>query len=358
MQPPVLSRRLYGLFASAGATHTAPSGVFLCHRLPGFSNPVEKNALSLYFYAAIALVNAATGEEILVRFLAWLFMAWAFASGAAAERPRLNGQHIDYDIANSNGLELKSNAALVMEQDTGRVLFSKNADMVTPIASITKLMTAMVVLDSGLPLSERITVTADDVDSLKGTHSRLRVGSVLARDDLLRLALMASENRAAAALARAYPGGTSAFVAAMNRKAAALGMHQSRFVDGTGLSSGNVSTAADLARLVDAAYRYPRIREYTTESAYAIRLASGRLMSYRNSNRLVDNPEWQIGLSKTGYISESGRCLVMQARIASTPVIIVLLDSWGRLTRIGDANRIRRWMETAGSPREPGQPRT
>lgn len=285
-------------------------------------------------------------------------MAWALASGAAAEKPRLNGQKNDYNAANSNGLELKSSAALVMEQDTGRILYSKNADLVTPIASITKLMTAMVVLDSGLPLSEPITVTADDVDSLKGTHSRLRVGSVFARDDLLRLALMSSENRAAAALARAYPGGTPAFVAAMNRKAAALGMHQSRFVDGTGLSSGNVSTAADLARLVDAAYRYPRIREYTTEPTYAIRLASGRIMSYRNSNRLVDNPEWQIGLSKTGYISESGRCLVMQARIASTPVIIVLLDSWGRLTRIGDANRIRRWMESTGSPQEPGQPRT
>lgn len=297
-------------------------------------------------------------EGLLVRFLALLCMVWAFASGAAAEKPRANGPKADFDAAGPNDLELKSSAALVMEQETGRVLYSKNADLVTPIASITKLMTAMVVLDSGLSLSEPITVTADDVDTLKGTRSRLRVGTVLARDDLLRLALMASENRAAAALARAYPGGTSAFVAAMNRKAARLGMHRSRFVDGTGLSSGNVSTAEDLAKLVDAAYRYPKIREYTTEPEYAIRLASGRVMGYRNSNRLVTHPEWEIGLSKTGYISEAGRCLVMQARIASTPVIIVLLDSWGRLTRIGDANRIRRWIESSGSAREPGQPRT
>jgi D-alanyl-D-alanine endopeptidase (penicillin-binding protein 7) len=207
-------------------------------------------------------------------------------------------------------------------------------------------MTALVVLDSGLPLDEPITISKEDRDGLKGTRSRLAVGMTVTRDDLLRLALMASENRAAAALARAYPGGTSAFVAAMNQKAAELGMWHSRFVDGTGLSNGNVSNAQDLSRLVGAAHRHPLIREYTTDTQYTVRLANGRKMQFSNSNRLVRNSGWDIGLSKTGYISEAGRCLVMQAQIAATPVIIVLLDSWGHLTRVADANRIKKWIES------------
>jgi len=174
----------------------------------------------------------------------------------------------------------------------------------------------------------------------------------ISRDDLLRLALMASENRAAAALTRAYPGGTTAFVAAMNRKAAELGMWRTRFVDGTGLSHGNVSNAQDLSRLVGAAYRHPLIRQYTTDTQHTVQLPRGRKMQFTNSNRLVRNAGWDIGLSKTGYISEAGRCLVMQAQIADTPVIIVLLDSWGHLTRIGDANRIKKWMEST-APRQP-----
>jgi D-alanyl-D-alanine endopeptidase (penicillin-binding protein 7) len=250
------------------------------------------------------------------------------------------------------GLNLKSTSALVLDQSGQRVLYAKNVEWVVPIASITKLMTALVVLDSGLPLDEPIKISKDDRDGLKGTRSRLSVGMSVSREDLLRIALMASENRAAAALSRAYPGGTDAFVAAMNRKAAALGMWRSRFVDGTGLSSGNVSNAQDLARLVGAAYRHPLIREYTTDSEYTVRLANGRKMQFTNSNRLVRNSGWDIGLSKTGYISEAGRCLVMQAHIAATPVIIVLLDSWGHLTRIGDANRIRKWMES-NSSRQP-----
>jgi D-alanyl-D-alanine endopeptidase (penicillin-binding protein 7) len=156
---------------------------------------------------------------------------------------------------------------------------------------------------------------------------------------------MASENRAAAALSRAYPGGTGAFVTAMNHKAMDLGMYRSRFVDSTGLSSDNVSTARDLAAMVKSAYDYPLIRQFTTETEYAVKLSNGRMLQYRNSNRLVQNPDWEIGLSKTGYISEAGRCLVMQTVISATPVIIVLLDSWGRLTRIADANRIRKWIE-------------
>ena len=247
------------------------------------------------------------------------------------------------------GLNLKSTSALVLDQSGQRVLYAKNVEWVVPIASITKLMTALVVLDSGLPLEEPIKISKEDRDGLKGTRSRLTVGMSVSREDLLRIALMASENRAAAALTRAYPGGTDAFVATMNRKAAELGMWRSRFVDGTGLSNGNVSNAQDLARLVGAAHRHPLIREYTTDSEYTVRLANGRKMQFTNSNRLVRNSGWDIGLSKTGYISEAGRCLVMQAQITATPVIIVLLDSSGHLTRIGDANRIKKWMESNSS---------
>ena len=250
--------------------------------------------------------------------------------------------------------ELKSSAALVIDQTGGRPLFAKNTGSVMPIASITKLMTAMVVLDAGLPLNEQVVITEADKDLIKGTRSRLRIGTALTRRDLMQLALMASENRAAEALTRVYPGGTTGFVAAMNQKAIELGMWQTRFVDGTGLSSDNVSTAQDLTKMVAAAYGYPLIREFTTDTGTSIRLANGQVMNYRNSNRLVNNSEWQIGLSKTGYISEAGRCLVMQAKIAGKPVIIVLLDSWGKLTRIGDANRIKRWMETRYATNSPG----
>jgi len=255
-------------------------------------------------------------------------------------------------VAKSGALNLKSTAVLVVEQGGQRVLYAKNVETVVPIASITKLMTALVVVESGLPLDERIAISAEDKDGIKGTRSRLKPGTELTRGDLLRLALMASENRAAAALTRAYSGGSRAFVAAMNHKAVELGMWRTRFVDGTGLSSKNVSTAQDLARLVGAVYRQPLIREYTTDTQYTVRLANGRKMQFSNSNRLVRNSGWEIGLSKTGYISEAGRCLVMQAQIGATPVIIVLLDSWGKLTRIGDANRIKKWIES-NSSRQP-----
>jgi serine-type D-Ala-D-Ala endopeptidase (penicillin-binding protein 7) len=240
----------------------------------------------------------------------------------------------------------------VLEQEGEGVLYAKNIDAVVPIASLTKLMTAMVVLDAQLPLSDMVVVTKEDVDKVKYTQSRLHVGAMLARGDLLRLALMSSENRAAAALSRAYPGGRSAFVTAMNRKATQLGMWHTDFVDGTGLSSANVSTAEDVARLVRAAHGYPLIREFTTDSRYTVTLFSGQKLHYTNSNRLVKNSHWTIGLSKTGYISEAGRCLVLQATIAAKPVIIVLLHSWGTLTRIGDANRIRRWMESSNLLRD------
>jgi len=202
------------------------------------------------------------------------------------------------------------------------------------------------VLDANLPLEETVYIDPADVDNLKHTGSRLGIGNGFSRRDLLRMALMSSENRAAAALGRAYPGGSEMFVSAMNRKAIELGMWQTRFVDSSGLSSENVSTADELVKMVKGAYDYPLIREFTTTPAHVVETAAGRILQFRNSNGLVKNPAWDIGVSKTGYISEAGRCLVMQATIAARPVIIVLLDSWGTLTRIGDANRIKKWIES------------
>ena len=248
---------------------------------------------------------------------------------------------------------LRSTAALVLDS-SGRTLYAKNVTSVQPIASITKLMTAMVVLDAKLDLNELIAITDDDVDSLKHTSSRLRVGTMLTRDDMLHLALMASENRAANSLSRAYPGGTPAFIAAMNRKAAELGMKSTHFLDSTGLNRENVSTAEDLAKLVTAAHRYPLIQQSTTDTEHAVQTNAGRMLQFRNSNGLVRSDDWHIDVSKTGYIQEAGRCLVMQARIGATPVVIVLLDSWGKYTRIADANRIKKWVEVQLARPSPG----
>ncbi|HET7671091.1 MAG TPA: D-alanyl-D-alanine endopeptidase [Burkholderiales bacterium] len=245
---------------------------------------------------------------------------------------------------------LRSSSALVLDAETGEVVLDKNADAVTPIASITKLMTAIVVLDRGLDLEQRIVISREDYDSLKGTRSRLRPGNVLTRGELLMLALMASENRAAAALARTYPGGIEPFITAMNAKAAALDMKESRFVDGTGLSPLNVSSARDLVKLVRAAHEYPLIREYSTKDRASVRVsAKGRPLNFANTNGLVRANHWDVGLSKTGYISEAGRCLVMRVRLASKDLIVVLLDSWGRQSRIGDANRIKKWLESSAA---------
>jgi len=239
-----------------------------------------------------------------------------------------------------------SSSVLVLDPATGQTLYSKNADHVAPIASITKVMTAMVVLDANLSMDEAIEITTEDIDTVKGTGSRLPIGSHFRRDDLLRLALMASDNRAASALGRNYPGGRPAFIEAMNAKATSLGLTQTHYVDSSGLSPGNVSSPADLGKLVTAASKYEVIKEYSTTRAVSVQLPdSKRKMTFVNTNGLVRASDWQIGLSKTGYISEAGKCLVMQAIIANQPIVIVLLDSWGRLTRIGDANRIRRWLE-------------
>ena len=244
-----------------------------------------------------------------------------------------------------HNMYLKSSAVLIQDADTGEVMYKKNSEAVVPIASITKLMTAMVTLDRGLDLEQRIVVSSEDQDFLKGTRSRLRPGTVLSRDELLLLALMASENRAASALGRTYPGGLGAFVAAMNAKAAALGMSDSHFVDSTGLNSANVSSARDLAKLVMAAHHYPLIRQYSTTSNATV-TAYGRPLAFHNTNGLVRSAQWDIGLSKTGYISEAGRCLVMRVRMASKDLVVVLLDSVGKYSRIGDANRIKKWLET------------
>jgi len=251
-------------------------------------------------------------------------------------------------FAQKGDLNLKSRAALIFDAQQGRAIYSKNTDTVMPIASITKLMTAMVVLDAQLPLTEEITIDSADIDVIKNTRSRLRVGASLTRQQLLRLALMSSENRAAAALGRAYPGGIETFVAAMNDKAFELGMGNSYFVDSTGLSSNNVSTARDLVKMVEAAYGYDLIREFSTTSAHAVELTDDRgSMQFINSNNLVRSGNWQINVSKTGFLSVAGRCLVMQANITGKPVIIVLLDSNGKSDRIGDANRIKKWMEAS-----------
>jgi serine-type D-Ala-D-Ala endopeptidase (penicillin-binding protein 7) len=250
------------------------------------------------------------------------------------------------DAKAQKAVYLRSSSALVLDADTGEIVIDKNADMVTPIASITKLMTAMVILDRSLDLEQRVVLSRDDVDSLKGTRSRLRPGNVLTRRDLLMLALMASENRAAAALGRTYPGGTGPFVAAMNAKAAALDMKDSRFVDATGLSPHNVSSARDLVKLVRAAHEYELIREFSTRDRATVRVADrGRPLAFHNTNGLVRAHRWEVGLSKTGYISEAGRCLVMRVKLASKDLIVVLLDSWGKQSRIGDANRVKKWVE-------------
>jgi D-alanyl-D-alanine endopeptidase (penicillin-binding protein 7) len=267
---------------------------------------------------------------------------------AAGVRPAIAGRAVsETDETLAATLTLQSNAVLVLDHQSGEILYGKNTQAIVPIASITKLMTAMVVLDANLDPEEKIVIAQDDVDSLRGSHSRLRVGAPLTRDELLRLALMASENRAASALGRAYPGGSESFVRAMNLKAQLLGMNGSHFADATGLSSANVSTAGDLATLVRSAYRYPKIRQYSTSTAYAVSLGGRHPVAFRNTNRLVGSGAWDIGLSKTGFINEAGRCLVMQATLAGRMVIIVLLDSWGKYSRIGDANRIRKWLEIA-----------
>ena len=261
-----------------------------------------------------------------------------------AETPRLSygqmaGLHRTGDL-----LDLKSNAALVIDQETREVLFSKNDHAVLPIASLTKLMTGLLISEAHLPDEELITITQDDVDTEKGSSSRLRIGTTLSRGEMMHLALMSSENRAAHALGRTYPGGLATFVSMMNAKAKMLGMKDTRYVEPTGLSFHNQSSAQDLALLVNAASSNAMVRELSTSPNYQVEVGN-RTLQYNTTNRLVRSPDWDIGLQKTGYISEAGQCLVMQTKIAGRKLIMVFLDSAGKLSRIGDAERVRRWVE-------------
>lgn len=241
-------------------------------------------------------------------------------------------------------LNLSASAALVIDQKSGAVLFRKNAEAVLPIASLTKLMTALVVTESRLAMDEVITISEDDVDGERHSRSRLRVGTALSRGEALHLALMSSENRAAHALGRSDPRGIENFVQAMNRKARALGMENTIFVDPTGLSNRNRSNANDLSLLTAAASRNPLMAEYTTTPQHELAAATGRVLRYNNSNRLIKNPQWDISLQKTGYIVEAGWCLVMSTKIAGHDLLVVLLDAGGKSSRIADAERIRRWV--------------
>jgi D-alanyl-D-alanine endopeptidase (penicillin-binding protein 7) len=292
--------------------------------------------------APTALRNANTKPHAGLRARRQMAVAEAPAKASFGQ---LAGLH-----ASNDPLELRSSVALVIDQDTQEVLLRKNDQAILPIASLTKLMTGLVMAEAKLPLHEMITISQDDVDTEKGSSSRLAVGTNLSRGDLLHLALMSSENRAAHALGRTFPGGLNSFVARMNERALSLGMRDTRYVEPTGLSSRNQSSANDLALLVGAAYKEPMLRELSTSHGREVDVGR-RTLQYNNTNRLVKNPEWEIGLQKTGYISEAGQCLVMQTKVAGRKLIMVFLDSAGKLSRIADAERVRKWIETSPGPR-------
>jgi D-alanyl-D-alanine endopeptidase (penicillin-binding protein 7) len=288
---------------------------------------MRKRILLLSLLSQVLLAHAATGDEVAA--------------------PVRDDEFVSAILSKTSAPRLGSAIALIYDEQGQRPLYSKNVDAVVPIASITKLMTAMVILDAKLPLDEPISIESEDRDRLKGSRSRMKSGMTLTRGELLKLALMASENQAAAALARTYPGGTQVALAMMNAKARELGLSATRFYDPTGLDSDNVSTARELVQMVMAAQNYELIHQYSTSHSHVVNVDGRRTLRFSNTNPLVRNSSWEIGLSKTGYISEAGRCLVMQAKILQRPMVIVLLDSWGKRTRVGDANRIKQWMESA-----------
>lgn len=323
----------------------------LVSRLVGRIVLVSLLSLSVPLVAQAAVASAAPTAKKSVKSVTDAKRSKAVATAAtrsAAVRkvpPRPSaGQKAGLQQTGAGPLALKSNVALVVDQDTHEVLLGKNTAAVLPIASLTKLMTGLVISDAQLPMDERLTISQEDVDTEKGSRSRLKVGTTLSREELLHLALMSSENRAAHALGRTYPGGLDAFVAQMNAKARSLGMNDTSYVEPTGLSSRNQSSATDLAVLVEAAAAVPTLRELSTSTGTVVAVGN-RSMQFHTTNRLVANPSWDIGLQKTGYISEAGRCLVMQAKVAGRKLIMVFLDSAGKLSRIGDAERVRRWVE-------------
>lgn len=268
---------------------------------------------------------------------------------AVRHRPAGPESNRNVVAAATHKVNVHSDNVIVVDARSGKTLYEKNADQVRSIASITKLMTAMVTLDAGLPMDEQLTITREDVDYLKKTSSRLPLGTTMSRYEMLRLALMSSENRAASALSRHYPGGHDAFIRAMNAKAKALGMGSTRFEDATGLTPANVSTAADLVKMVGAASNYHLIRQFTTTEGREVAIAKARHLQYLNSNPLVRKGQWDIQVSKTGYINEAGRCLVMQAEVADRPAIMVFLRAQGKYTPMADASRVRQWIESGAS---------
>jgi D-alanyl-D-alanine endopeptidase (penicillin-binding protein 7) len=284
-----------------------------------------------------------------LRAVAGLFLA-VLAMQASAKVIRTPAKAVRDPAKLARDLKLKSSSVLIMDANDSSVLYSRHSDVPMPIASITKLMTALVVLDANQPLDEPIQITDADRDLPKGGFSRLAVGTTLTRGDLMHLALMSSENRAAHALGNNYPGGMPAMVAAMNAKAEELGMASSHFVDPTGLSSQNVASPEDLTKLVIAASHNPSIREYSTDTHYAVKVRR-HMVEFRNTDNLVANPTWNIIVQKTGYIAEAGKCLVMAAVIEGRSVVIVLLDSLGKYTRVADAKRIKTWMEASANQR-------
>jgi D-alanyl-D-alanine endopeptidase (penicillin-binding protein 7) len=281
-----------------------------------------------------------------------IYQRVAYAPVIPAVPPVLSAGELAGLNLTRDSLALKSNVAFVLDQSNSQVLFDKNSSVALPIASITKLMTGLVVVEANQDMDELLEVKADDIDTEKNSRSRLRVGMKLTRSNMLHIALMSSENRAASALGRNYPGGLPAFVAAMNAKAKGLGMNDTHYVDSSGLSSRNVASARDLAKLVVVARQHPLLCQYSTDAKYVVD-ASGRALQYANSNRLVVSPGWEIGLQKTGYISEAGRCLVMQAKIEGRSIVMVFLDSKGKFSRLADAGRIRKWVESLKLPSVP-----
>ena len=308
---------------------------------PAQAKVEPRKASLLHKAAAVGKSKSAGARSIQVRRVA--AVAAVAVAPAGVSFGQMQGLHAGVDA-----LALKSSVALVIDQDTNEVLFSKNPTAVLPIASITKLMTGLVISESHQSLGEMLTITQDDIDTEKGSRSRLAVGTQLTRGEMMHLALMSSENRAANALGRHYPGGLDAFVAAMNLKAATLGMRDTRYVEPTGLSSRNQSSAQDLALLVREAHRVPLLRELTTSHEAQVAVGK-RMMQFHTTNGLVRSPQWDIGLQKTGYISEAGRCMVVQAQMAGRKLIMVLLDSTGKYSRIGDAERIRKWLGTSAA---------
>jgi len=287
-----------------------------------------------------------------------LALACLLAAGAAAAQNQGQPLRVRLERASAKEPALRSSAALVLDATGSAVLYARRSDVAMPIASITKLMTALVVMDAGQPLDEILAISAEDLARRRGAVSRLTPGVELSRGDLMHLALMASENRAAHALGRNYPGGLEACVAAMNAKARELGMTSSRFVEPTGLSDENVASAEDLSKLVMAAAKVPAIREYSTDTSYDVRVGR-RVLTYRSTDSLTSKPDWDIVVQKTGYIAHAGRCLVMQTIIEARTVVIVLLNSYGTRSRVADARRIRRWMESYERVHgriEPGSP--